>query len=599
MARCMADLGDARKGLHILAGCLNLWAELGLASGPLLQPLVHAAVSIRSAALSGDHAPDQLPSLTSMVTSMVAPCKPKQQPRHRSKPSDTTAALLLARLEVSGVQGLALPAGMLGAVVREEVSKWMQLEAEGPAGAGMCWQEAERGLTALVKAMHPPSSDPAQHAAALLFRARCRLCRAAQSSSDADVVDSVAADLEEADELLQPHGDEATLLDSAAVHAMLALHLAAAARRTSSSTASSSAADAVCSDSAHVGEKAEWTRAKEARGRAVERLSACFSSADATAEECSAEPEGVSSDDLLQMMMELRYMSALQGSAKEQHQLSCALVTAARSHQDSLSDAALSALANSPAGCAMGFLLAPHARPSLLQACFGESMSGHPLSLASIAEGGDGTAQPSAEELRQMAADAAAKLSKGPGASLQRGLLHLLAAAQAHREGTLNALKVLCRVWLMTCIGDCTLRTVFCWVQILSGNSAGDMVGGVHDATEALRLTNAIAMPTGDAPTAGALLALSYARYDDATRAALHQSPVSSSTAMRKNNGWFEPNANGIRRAGDGSGQAFAGQWQALWLYLGCLLQCGDLYEGMGAFDDALHAFKEGLCMVS
>ena len=51
--------------------------------------------------------------------------------------------------------------------------------------------------------------------------------------------------------------------------------------------------------------------------------------------------------------------------------------------------------------------------------------------------------------------------------------------------------------------------------------------------------------------------------------------------------------------AGKADIQPFVGQWQALWQYLGCLLQCGDLYEAMGVFEDALHAFKEGLRLVS
>lgn len=61
----------------------------------------------------------------------------------------------------------------------------------------------------------------------------------------------------------------------------------------------------------------------------------------------------------------------------------------------------------------------------------------------------------------------------------------------------------------------------------------------------------------------------------------------------------FNPDAQlGFPCAGK-RGEAFAGEWHALWQYLGCLLQCGDLYEATEAFDDAQHAFKEGLRLVS
>ncbi len=39
--------------------------------------------------------------------------------------------------------------------------------------------------------------------------------------------------------------------------------------------------------------------------------------------------------------------------------------------------------------------------------------------------------------------------------------------------------------------------------------------------------------------------------------------------------------------------------WQATWLYLACLLRNGELYEQLGAREDALTAFKEGFIMVS
>lgn len=445
LAQCMADQRDACKGLHLLASCLNLWAELGFTCSAILQPLVHAAVSIRCATLmsaqsdalastsNSIHAAkiEELPSLTSMTA-------PSRSRKHRSRPSDASAAPLSARLEASGAQGLALPVEMLGAVLKEEVREWVQMEANGMAGAGMCWQEAERGLQALLESVHPRSSDPVQHARALLFRARCRLCHAAhgripdaQDSSGADVVDSAEADLAIADELLQGLGDEGTPSDSAVVHAMLALHLAAEARCRCSAATAQSGAECPAEAPVAIG----WLRAVDMRSRAVDRVSESFSSDAAAEGALSAEPEGATSDDLLQMMMELRYLAALQGSAREQQQLDTAILTAARSQQDSLSDAAFSALGNSPSGCAAGFILAPQVHPSLLQACFGESMSGQPFSLASFTEQSDGR-MASAEQLRQMAADAAAQLSKGPCASLQRGLLHLLAAAQAHREGT-------------------------------------------------------------------------------------------------------------------------------------------------------------------
>ena len=41
------------------------------------------------------------------------------------------------------------------------------------------------------------------------------------------------------------------------------------------------------------------------------------------------------------------------------------------------------------------------------------------------------------------------------------------------------------------------------------------------------------------------------------------------------------------------------GTWQVTWLYMTCLLRNGELYEQLGAWEDALIAFKEGLVMVS
>ena len=38
--------------------------------------------------------------------------------------------------------------------------------------------------------------------------------------------------------------------------------------------------------------------------------------------------------------------------------------------------------------------------------------------------------------------------------------------------------------------------------------------------------------------------------------------------------------------------------WQVTWQYLACLLKNGELYEQLGAWEDALLAFKEGSLMV-
>ncbi|BDA44094.1 probable separin at C-terminar half [Coccomyxa sp. Obi] len=518
VAECCVARNEAHKGLHVVAGCLNLWAELGFTSGPMVQPLVQAAVSIRSAGIMSTPASstttpsvpqaaaiDRLPSMSSLA----APCMAAQRDRHRSSVSDSCAALLSARVELSGALGLALPTDMLGAVLREEVSEWMRIEAEGGARVGiMCWQEAEQALEALVEVVHPRDSDLRQHAQALVFRARCRLCHAAQtctpeasSSCGIGSIDLIQADLADADVLLQSQPDEGTASDSAAVHTMLALQLAAVARR--ARTNAKPAANEIPEDPSVTGEKV-WAPAVEARRLAADRLASSYS-ADAAAAMRESEPEGVTSDDLLQMMMELRYLAALQGSPGEQQQLSSVILATALAQQDGLSDGAMCALENLPAGCAMGLLFAPHIHPSLMQ---DESTTSQPFSLASLRKHWGGCT-PSAEHLRQVAADAAEQLGKESSSRLQRGFLHLLAAAQAHREG--------------------------------------DTIRGLHDATEALRLTSAIALPTGELLNAG------------------------------------------------GCGQAFAGEWRALWQYLGCLLQCGDLYEAMEAFDDAQHAFKEGL----
>ena len=47
------------------------------------------------------------------------------------------------------------------------------------------------------------------------------------------------------------------------------------------------------------------------------------------------------------------------------------------------------------------------------------------------------------------------------------------------------------------------------------------------------------------------------------------------------------------------SGAEGVGYWQVTWLYLTSLLKLGDVYEVAGSHVDALHAFKEGLELVS
>ena len=46
------------------------------------------------------------------------------------------------------------------------------------------------------------------------------------------------------------------------------------------------------------------------------------------------------------------------------------------------------------------------------------------------------------------------------------------------------------------------------------------------------------------------------------------------------------------------AGGSAPGTWQVTWQYLACLLRNGELYEQLGAWEDALLAFKEGLLMV-
>ncbi len=448
VAECSVAQNRAHKGLHVLIGCLNLWAELDFTIGSMVQPLVQAAVSIRSARIMSAPASsttntsvpqaaaaiDQLPSMSSLA----AQCMAAQQDPHRSNASDGSAALLSARVELSGARGLALPRDMLGAVLREEVSEWMRMEAEGGADVdSRCWQEAEQALEALVDVVHPRGLDTKQHAQALVFRARCRLCHAAQtcapeghSSCGVSSIALIQADLADADDLLKSKPDEGTASDSAAVQTMLALHMAAVTRR-----ARTNAKPAACEGQEELsvtGEKA-WATAVDARRSAADRLANSHSAAAMR----ESEPKGVTSDDLLQMMLELRYLVALQGSPQEQQQLSSAALATAEAQQGGLSDGAMCALENMPAGCAMSFLLAPHIHPSLLHA---EGMASQPFSLASLTNHwGGGT--PSAEQLRQVAADAAEQLGKDISSRLQRGFLHLLAAAQAHREGSPCALS--------------------------------------------------------------------------------------------------------------------------------------------------------------
>ena len=47
------------------------------------------------------------------------------------------------------------------------------------------------------------------------------------------------------------------------------------------------------------------------------------------------------------------------------------------------------------------------------------------------------------------------------------------------------------------------------------------------------------------------------------------------------------------------SGAEGVGYWQVTWLYLTSLLKLGEVYEVAGSHEDAVHAFKEGLELVS
>ena len=47
------------------------------------------------------------------------------------------------------------------------------------------------------------------------------------------------------------------------------------------------------------------------------------------------------------------------------------------------------------------------------------------------------------------------------------------------------------------------------------------------------------------------------------------------------------------------AGGSAPGRWQVTWQYLACLLRNGQLYEQLGAWEDALVALKEGLQLVT
>ena len=47
------------------------------------------------------------------------------------------------------------------------------------------------------------------------------------------------------------------------------------------------------------------------------------------------------------------------------------------------------------------------------------------------------------------------------------------------------------------------------------------------------------------------------------------------------------------------AGRSAPGQWQVTWQYLACLLRNGELYEQLGAWEDASVALKEGLQLVT
>jgi hypothetical protein len=342
---------------------------------------------------------------------------------------------------------LCLPRETAGVALEEEAAAWAQLRAKGSSHAS---GQIRLVLSALLGRVWPRATHPAEHACTLALRARLALgsCSGSQDSMES----AVDADLAEAEALLcssEEAGSSGAWLrargECAAVRGALALHLAAQARRGSHREAGPSdersAAPAAANDSAKAhaaGQEQSSTWAHDGRRceEAVCALVEFLAAADAAAEDDEPQVESAA-----QLLLQLRWLAGLRGCSLRLQQQADSALQRCSSHAVALEDATVMGLANAPAGSLLGWVLAPHACATLLGSSKASEGPACPpaCSLQALADSSCsvGAAKWSAQQLREVAQEAAGQLGKSSNALLQRGLLHLLAASQALRSGAL------------------------------------------------------------------------------------------------------------------------------------------------------------------
>ena len=458
LAQSMASDGKAIQALQYLVGSLNLLGRLDITACSAVQLLVQAFCSIRVALLAskGSSARSQPGGSCSAVASLSDLAFQQRSAADNIKAQrgqKQSQAGFSAWIAASGAQGLRVPKDMLGAVIREEISALLQLHTDSTAGDRHDWEvDIKRGLQALLLKVHPMATDPVGHARALAYRAHTRLCRTARSGSP-DIDDGLEAaeeDLGQAQRLLDTcsaahdsEGSGQAWAEILAGRAMLALQSADEARRLSHQQAgpSSSVVDArgniISSGEPQKRASLDLShhlRAAERRQAAVRGLAEWSSQRADTDSGHVADISSSTAEQLVQLCLELRCMAAVQGSAAEQTAVDDFLCCLLGVHTCQ-GDAAQWALANTPAGCLLSWALFPQPCQALIdRACPSATSCKQPFSLWDLGQrmlDGHGPVQC----LKQLAQDASEQLHRGRQSTLQRALLHLLAASQALQIG--------------------------------------------------------------------------------------------------------------------------------------------------------------------
>ena len=459
---CTVHGGSTSRAQRVLIACLDACARAdSTLQHELAQQLVQACVRMRSAALQGcacdgmaeqtgsadSSEEDTLPALSALL------CQRCLGGHDAAGEAEGCSMLASEQPHSKAPDGccvrLCLPREAASVVLEEEAAAWAQLHGSCPGAASQACGPIKLALDVLLERVWPVGAHPAEHAGALALRARLALCcgsRAEQGCSNTQGV--VESDLAAAEALLcsaRSRGTGSTSSSTgawlhaqgevAAVRGALALQAADQARRGSHHEAGPSG---TVPDQAQSPQKiSAWAHAGQRCKEAMHALAKHAAAAESA--------QGAPADAAVQLLLELRWVVGLRGGSMDAQLAADAALQGLTLHgAEPLSEAVLQGLANAPAGTLLTWMLAPHACPSLLGSGQGSAACATPFSLQAITETGacGSCAEGSAQQLREVAHEAAARQGKGPEAALQRGLLHLLAAAWALRSGASCTLRI-------------------------------------------------------------------------------------------------------------------------------------------------------------